>query len=267
MKKNKFKLIALDVDGTLLNDDHNLSHEVIQAVQEVNKAGSDIVLCTGRGPTGAIPVLYELGLQGTLIVHNGAAIIESESKEIVREFPMEQAELWPFIQYCRRHSIHFDLSNAFDMMLESIPEKARNMYDLHRVEPQIVRLDDGVRDDILKFTIFGSKEEIDQVEHDWHTIQSSLQPIRSGDLFMDVQHPAVSKGQALQSLAKYRGIEAKDILAIGNYFNDISMLKFAGLGVAVDNSPEKVKDAADEVGPSNNDHGVAHILRQYAYLS
>lgn len=266
MKQNKYKLIALDVDGTLLNDDHTLSPEVIKAVQDVNKAGSDIVLCTGRGPTGAIPVLYDLGLQGTLIVHNGAAIIESESKKIVRECPMDPKELWPFIEYCRKHAIHFDLSNAFEMMLEAIPEKARRMYELHRVQPQIVQLDDGVRSDILKFTIFGTKEEIDQVEQDWHTIQSSLQPIRSGDFFMDVQHPAVSKGQALQALAEYREIEAAEVLAIGNYYNDISMLEFAGLGVAVANSPQKVKDAADFVGPSNNDHGVAHILSKYAYL-
>jgi len=265
--KLKYKLIALDVDGTLLNDDHHLSKEVVAAVREVSEAGSEIVLCTGRGPAGARPVLYDLGLQGTLIVHNGGAIIDSESKKIVREYPMDPNELLPVIHYCRERGIHFDISNAFDMMLEAIPEKAQQMYDIHRVEPVVVSLDDGIRDDLLKCTIFGTKEEIDQVELDWEIIQSSLQPIRSGDFFIDVQHPQVSKGQALQSLAQYRGIEAKDVLAIGNYYNDISMLEFAGMGVAVANSPQKVRDAADAVGPSNNEHGVAHILRQYAYLT
>jgi len=92
-----------------------------------------------------------------------------------------------------------------------------------------------------------------------------LHLIRSGDHFIDIMHQDASKGSALLQFANSLGVKRERIMAIGNYFNDLEMIKLAGLGIAMDNSPREVKEAADGVTASNNEHGVAEALLKYAF--
>ncbi|MDQ6423313.1 Cof-type HAD-IIB family hydrolase [Paenibacillus sp. LHD-117] len=263
MKLN-YDLIALDVDGTLLTDDHLLPVEVKEAVRECARMGAEIVLCTGRGPIGAFPVLEELGLNGTLITHNGAATVEFEDRSILFQFDIAKDLVEPYMTYCRARGIHFDLNTAYEMMVESVTESAAEMYGLHKATPELRVFDQGLPDGLVKLSVFGTKEEIDAVQADWENEPLDLQLIRSGDLFIDIQHPEASKGGALRRLAEQRAVPRERILAIGNYFNDISMLEFAGLGIAMGNSPEGVKEKADLVIGTNNEGSVAEALRAYA---
>lgn len=96
-----YKLVALDVDGTLLNDEHEITEVTRNTVMEAARQGIEIVLCTGRGPLNSIPFMESMGLGGYVISHNGAATVEVETKRIVHQFGMEQAELDPFMTYCR----------------------------------------------------------------------------------------------------------------------------------------------------------------------
>lgn len=98
---------------------------------------------------------------------------------------------------------------------------------------------------------------------EWSEWPQKLNMLRSGDFFIDLMHKDASKGAALQKLAEKRGIPAENVMAIGNYYNDLTMLTFAGLGVAMDNSPQEVKDAADAVTASNNEEGVKLALEKY----
>lgn len=260
-----YDLIALDVDGTLLTDEHKLLKEVREAVREASEAGAQIVLCTGRGPMGALPVLEELDLSGVLITHNGAATVRSEDREVLFQYDIDKKDLTEFIAYCREQGIHYDLSTAFEMMVERVSDEARAMYAHHKVVPLETSFDQGLPDGLVKFTLFGTEEQMDKVQADWEGKPTHLQLIRSGDLFIDIQNPDASKGAALRQLAAERGIDREKILAIGNYYNDISMLEFAGLGIAMSNSPDAVKDAADLVAGSNNESGVAAAIREYAW--
>ncbi|MCR2803227.1 Cof-type HAD-IIB family hydrolase [Paenibacillus soyae] len=263
--KLKYELIALDVDGTLLTDEHKLPASVKEAVREASEAGARIVLCTGRGPMGAFPVLEELELSGVLITHNGAATVRSENREILFQYDINKDDLGEFIAYCREHGIHYDVNTAYEMMVERVTEEAKAMYAHHKVVPLEANFDTDLPDGLVKFTLFGSKEQMDFVQSHWEKRPAQLQLIRSGDFFIDVQHPEASKGTALRQLAAELGVRREDILAIGNYYNDISMLEFAGLGIAMSNSPDAVKRAADLVAGSNNEGGVADALRKFAW--
>ncbi|MCA0754637.1 Cof-type HAD-IIB family hydrolase [Paenibacillus sp. N4] len=260
-----FDLIALDVDGTLLRDDHVLTDAIRDSVREASSRGAEIVLCTGRGPSGALPVLEELELGGTVITHNGAATINADDRSLIHQFDMLPDDLQRFITYSREHSIHFDLNTAFDMMVESMTPEAESMYMHYRAQPAVLDFTAGLPAGLVKFTIFGSKEKLDIVQAEWASWPSQLQSIRSGDFFIDVHHAEASKGKALQQLAELRGISPDRILAIGNYYNDITMLRYAGMGIAMGNSPEEVKLAAKAVAPSNAEDGVAAALREYAW--
>lgn len=260
-----YDLIALDVDGTLLTDDHVLTEGIKETVREASARGAQIVLCTGRGPLSTIPVLEELGLGGILITHNGAVTINADDRTILHQFAMEPDHLLPFITYCRDRKIHFDLNTAFGMMTEGITPEAEAMYNHYQANPVIQDFKLGLPEGLVKFTVFGSKEKMDEVQQEWADWTPLLQSIRSGDYFIDVHHAEANKGRALQQFAASRGIDRSRILAIGNYFNDITMLQFAGMGIAMGNSPDEVKLAANAVAHSNSEDGVAIALREYAW--
>ncbi|MFK7696390.1 Cof-type HAD-IIB family hydrolase [Paenibacillus sp. HJGM_3] len=260
----KYKLIALDVDGTLLTDDHELTAPTIETIRQVNQAGAQIVLCTGRGPGNAIPVMEELGLQGAVITHNGAATIRTEDRSLVHQVPFEAAELEAFIRYCREHRVHYDYSTAFHLHIDTdLSEHLEEMYRKFQMTPFRVADVSRMEELAVKFTVYSpDKERVDQVEADWSQAGSRLRVLRSGDFFIDVMHAEASKGHALRALCGSLGIPREQVLAMGNYYNDIEMLQFAGWGIAMDNSPEEVKQAADEVTVSNNEGGVYRSLRR-----
>lgn len=261
----KYKLIALDLDGTLLDDDHRLSAGTIAAVRAVHERGAVIVLCTGRGPGNAIPVMRELGLEGTIITHNGAATIRTEDKALVHHFPFSREELIPFIEYCKSHRIHYDVSTPFHLHVDAEPEPyAMEMYRTFMIEPVVHSTLDSIQEEPVKFTVYAEdKTLLDRVESDWAGFRTRLSVLRSGDCFIDIMDPQASKGNALQKLAERIGIEPGEVLAIGNYFNDLDMIRYAGMGIAMANSPEAVKEAADEVTASNNDEGVRLALEKH----
>ncbi|MDD9265642.1 Cof-type HAD-IIB family hydrolase [Paenibacillus sp. GCM10023248] len=262
-----YRLIALDVDGTLLNDDHELTEQTIATIQDVYDQGSHIVLCTGRAPASTLPILQQLGLEGTMITHNGAATVHADERglELVNEFSFTLQEIAPMLTYVRQEGIHFDVCTSFNMYIERIGEYEKKMYEKFLISPKLVTDVSELGLPIVKFTLFGQPEVLDRVEREWNELKlyGDLRMIRSGDLFIDVMSAKANKGNALKALAADLKVEPSEILAIGNYYNDLEMMEFAGLGIAVDNSPEGVKAAADAVTASNNDEGVHKALVKY----
>ncbi len=261
-----FKLIALDVDGTLINDDHVLTDLTKKAVRSAYEQGCRIVLCTGRAPQSTLPILEELGLGGAVITHNGAATIDGSTREVlaVDAFGLEQ--IMPLIAYSRTNQVHFDANTVFHLYVESLTESEMSMYEKFFVKPLLLKRIEEINEPIVKFTFFGEKSVIDRMERDPQLHVSGLRIMRSGDAFIDVMAANVSKGHALKVLSQKLGIPREQILAIGNYYNDLEMLEFAGVGVAMDNSPEQVKLGADYVTASNNEDGVFAALSRYGLV-
>jgi len=258
----KYRIIALDVDGTLLNDDHALTPRVRESVRAASRKGAEIVLCTGRGSTSALSVLDELGLAGTLITHNGASIVDSVSRGVLFEQAISRQLAQRYIDDVRERGIHFDMNTSFDLFVNRLDEQTAQMYESLCARPILRTIEEGLPEHTVKLSIYAPKESLDAVEQAWRNWEHELQWIRSGIHFIDVQHPDAAKGKSLEKLAQRRGVPRDQVLAIGNYYNDIGMLEFAGHGVAMGNSPEEVKAAADEVALANNEDGVALVLER-----
>lgn len=266
MESMNYKLIALDVDGTLLNDDHEISEQTIQTIQEVASRGAEIILCTGRGPQNSIPFMEKMGLEGYVISHNGAATVKVDTKEIVHQFPMDAIGLDPYSDFCRSRGIHFDVNTAFEMFVDSVEGlqvEVRSMYENFLMLPSDLPAWSDLQDPVVKYTMFGESKVIDEAYQELSTWTHEFNMLRSGEYFIDLMHSDASKGNALKMLASKRGIQQEEILAIGNYYNDLTMLTYAGKGIAMDNSPLEVKAAADEITLSNNDNGVHAALVKY----
>ncbi|OAO89111.1 hypothetical protein AXX17_ATUG04370 [Arabidopsis thaliana] len=258
---------SLSPDGTLLNDDHELTPRVAEAVRKAAELGAEIVLCTGRGSQSALTVLSQLGLTGTVITHNGASVVDSLTREVLYEKAIASEEVERYLELSKERAIHFDMNTAFELYVSRLDEETSAMYERMLVTPIQRSESDGLPDRMVKISLFADKEALDALQSEWQHWDHGLQAIRSGDFFMDLQHLDASKGIALANWAQSRSIPREEVLAIGNYYNDIGMLQFAGCGVAMGNSPDEVKAAADEVTVSNNEDGVAVVLKEKLGLS
>lgn len=261
-----YKLIALDVDGTLLHDNHELSEENKDSIKAAASRGAELVLCTGRGPVSTMPLMKKMGLSGYVITHNGAVTVDTKTQEVIYQFPMDAEGLQPYVDYCREHGIHFDVNTAFGLYIDKADQmspKVRGMYDEVFLEPMNLPHWSELSEPVVKFSAFGDLDTMNELEKEWNTWNSPFYMVRSGDFFLDLMHKDASKGEALRRLAASKGIARENVLAMGNYYNDITMLTFAGKGIAMDNSPIDVKAAADEVTLSNNEDGVHHALEKF----
>lgn len=260
-----FHIIALDVDGTLLNDQYEITEETRQAVRAASDLGAEIVLCTGRGPANTVPVMERLGLQGVLITHNGAVTVKMPGSEIMAQESFRIEDLRGLVHYCRDQRIHFDVCTAKEMYIERWSDEEKAMYDKYMLSPRLVEDCLRMEEPIVKLTMFGSREQMDEVELELPktNVPGELHWSRSGAQFIDIMSRRATKGNALRKLAEQRNVPARCIMAIGNFYNDIDMIAFAGLGIAMDNSPDEVKAAADTVTASNNLEGVSKALYMY----
>jgi Cof subfamily protein (haloacid dehalogenase superfamily) len=260
---NNIKLIALDVDGTLVNDEHQLTTRVIEAVRTASQKGVMVALCTGRGPFNTLPVFEKLGINGYMLSHNGGVTCYSEPYRVLEQSTFHVAEVQTLIEYCRGQQVHFDLCAVEQLYCETIGEYEQKMYQHFLIEP--VLLDDVLHltEPIVKLTLFGERTHMDVVERDCANIPHGFNMIRSDERFIDFMLPNISKGAALARLCKRYEIAPEEVLAIGNYYNDCEMITFAGIGIAVANAPDDLKALADDVTTSNNEDGVYHALKKY----
>jgi len=256
------KLVAIDVDGTLLNDQYQITDRTKKSLARVREAGAKVILATGRGPGSCYPIIEELQLIDPMITHNGAVILETGTRKVKLEVGYKAAELFPIIQFCRERKLHFDVNTSLDMYIEGFSEDAEYMYEKFFMNPTRVSDASQIDSQIVKFTIFAKEHIIDNVFEEIKPLFPQWSIIRSGEMFIDVIHPRATKGFALQTLMNEYGIKKEEVIAFGNYYNDLEMLELAGIGVAMDNSPEPVKEKANRVTLSNNEDGVALVLEE-----
>ena len=258
-----FRLAAIDIDGTLLDDNYLLSNETKEAVHEAKNAGIEIVLCSGRAPKSVFSIMEQLEMDGFLITHNGAVTTHSETRDVINEQGFFVESLYSVVDYCKKAGIHTDFCTAFDMYTEKIDsDELYSLYSKYNMVPIIVDDVKNVKDKLVKFTLFSSEDILTSAQDELQKMNLSLQTIRSGPTFIDILHRYASKGIALKNLAHQLGVPMEKTIAIGNYYNDLDMIRVAGMGVAVANAPDDVQKQAKLVVPSNNENGVAQALKQ-----
>jgi hydroxymethylpyrimidine pyrophosphatase-like HAD family hydrolase len=185
-------------------------------------------------------------------------------RSLVWKVPLSRITGRPMLQYVRQANIQFDVCTAFDMYIEGLGDY-EDMYNKFMANPNILPDVTELKLPIVKFSLLSQPDVLDRVEREWNDqkLFGKLKMIRSGDVFIDVMNPAANKGNALKALADSWHIDAGQVMAVGNYYNDLEMMSFAGLGLAVENSPEGVKAAADGIVASNNDDGVYEAIAKY----
>lgn len=261
-----FKLVAIDLDDTLLDSGLSISGPCKTSIRAARKNGVIITLATGRMYSSALPYALQLGVDVPLITYQGALVKNSQTQQVLYYQPLDPDLAVELMEYFQAAGVHYHSYFDDRLCLESFSEEGMDYAQLAGVEPVIVSsLMDACRQgqEALKImAVDRDQERLLAMEKELKQIYgSSLNITRSKPYYLEIMNPKANKAQALKLLAEHFGIEQREVMALGDSYNDLEMIQWAGLGVAMGNAPAEVKRVADYVTASNEDNGVAEALQ------
>ena len=264
------KLVAIDMDGTLLNSKKELLEETKQYFKDFHKKETEtlLVLCTGRPETGIRPYLKDLGYleeNHYIISQNGANIYESRTGKRVMDAFLDSAAIQKWIELGKKHGISVmgagvDYYYCFDQEPTEWME-----FDVKLVSGKLKRIPtkESLNTDFYKILLMGDEEQLNEFEtfipQKW---RDEFYVVRSQKYLVEVLTKGVNKAFGLEKLAQKLNILPSEIAAIGDAANDVEMLEYAGLAIAMGNASEEVKAISDIVTDTNENNGVIKAIDQ-----
>ena len=273
MERN-IKMVVTDMDYTLLNKEKKISERNAKALKDAIDAGVHVVLATGRIFTSAVYFARELGIITPIIASNGAIIAESDLSEIYYEKPLPYDAGVRMIELCKERGLFCHLFTRDVIYTEKIINISERYDHWNNLMDEIDRIKIVVEPDLF-VTL---KREIKHVlkavvVNEDPTILAEIREeiLKTGLVTasqslpnnIEVMDKEVSKGNSVALLAKMYNLDKEEIMAIGDNENDISMIKFAGLGVAVGNAKKCIIDHAQYVTGNFDDDGVAEVINKF----
>ncbi|AYE38097.1 HAD family phosphatase [Companilactobacillus zhachilii] len=266
-----YKVIALDLDDTLLTSQKTISKQNKVAIKNALDKGIKVVLCSGRTHNAVIKFAKSLGISGKnqYMITNGGAIIENMTGEIMYQEMMSNTFYREFVAFVKKHKLHYNVVDnkgntytSYDTWLDkyTIMQAFENANGLYIKEP-----DDLPNNfEIVKAIINGSATELDEISDMVHArFDKNYFVVRTGLGFLEIFPKHVNKGNAIQELVDKLGISISDVIAMGDRDNDLPMLKIVGKGIAMGNALPEVKSAADFVTTDNNHSGVGIAIEKF----
>lgn len=240
----RYKLIALDMDGTLLNSEHEVSDENREWMFKALASGVTVMLSTGRGVQNVYPYVDKLQLPSPIVAVNGSEVYRAPRDLLLRHVMAAET-----IRELHAMAVRYD-TWFWAYAVEGVFNK-----DLWTNETDSQQW--------LKFGYYTEHDESREMILAWLREQGQYEITNSHPHNIEVNPLGVSKASGIAEVCKLLGISMDQVVAMGDSLNDMSMIREAGLGVAVGNAQEALKAAADLVTVTNNEHAVAGIIRDY----
>lgn len=267
-----YKLVVSDMDGTLLNSKIEISEYNKKIIQEAIKKGIIFVLATGRIYGSARVFAKQLELNTPIMACNGGIIRNSVDKEIIFEAPIDPEACHKVFEFLKRTNTYFhfygaDIFYTEKIKLESFEYSVWNqsLPEEDRIEmKEVENASDVLEYDKIYKILLHCKKDVKR-----HFYSNELSKISNMTLTsswfdnFEICGKNVSKGNAVKRFAEEMNISKDEIICIGDNQNDMSMIEYAGLGIAVENADEQVKKIADFIAPSNDDNGVGKVLERF----
>lgn len=288
-----YKLIAIDIDGTLLNSYGEVSKENKEAIKMVIDKEIDVVLASGRMPKAVLPIANEVCANKYLISGNGAAIYDIENDETIYSNYMTKEKVLEIIDICEKNSMFYNVYTNNVILTKSLNYNILFYHNENKKNPEDKKIKINITndiynyiknyegDDLLKITICDSDKMI------FNSIMNKLKTLRDIDVlevahmskkiikhgtedfeisyfYTEISNKNVNKWTAIEALIRKLGIKKEEVMAIGDNINDKEMIENAGIGIVTGNSSPLMKEIADKVVASNNESGVAEAIQRYA---
>ena len=263
-KMLKYRLIATDLDGTLLDSGGQIPDYAKEAVGEYHRLGGLFTIATGRMDGTAGRFAKELNVRIPIVTYNGGKVIDLNSGRVLSEafLNCEKAvEAYKALKRLNKDMVVYFgglpyVSGITDTILKYKKRINFEVYLIEDVHKVIVP-------ETKKILVIDPKGEFDLMKSIISKVfGNSLNCVVSDEEYFEILPVGVSKGRGLQTIADSLGIPMEEVIAIGDYYNDISMIRAAGLGIAVRNAKAEVLAAADYITSSNDENGVAQVVRK-----
>lgn len=264
-----YKLLVLDLDGTLTNTKKEITTRNRETLIHLQKQGTKLVLASGRPTYGIAPLADELQMDkfgGYILSYNGGEIIDWKTKEMLfaRLLP---DEVVPKLYECATQNKVAILTYDKECIVTETPDdpyvKKEAFLNKMQIRPSQHFLDD-ITLPLPKCLIVGEPERLIPIESELSVLlQGQISVYRSEPFFLELVPEGIDKAQSLAVLLDKLGIDREEMMAIGDGYNDLSMIQFAGMSIAMGNAQEPVKKAADWITLSNDEDGVAAAVERF----
>lgn len=255
------KLIAIDIDGTLIDDKLKVSQKTIDIIKDLKMRDIEISLVTGRAHAGAKKIMKQIGLDLPIISHNGCKVVLGDGREIKNcKFPIESVK--EVLDYGELNNL-YTLAFIDDIFYTNVESKINDKI-AHKIGVKykiVENLEKDIKEDINLLLIYFKKEITEKELNKFSYLDVETTTAIPGAV--EFIPKGISKAEGLKILKKHLNIKSENILAIGNSYNDLSMLEFAGKGIAMKNSDPLLLENFHNVSDfTNNEEGVYNILKQ-----
>ena len=284
-----YKLIAIDLDGTLLNSYGQISEKNKLALQKAQQAGAQIILASGRSSNSVKNLANDIGNNEYIICGNGSLIYDLQKEEIIYDKFIEKKKALQIIQICEQNSIYYNVYTENMVIAKTLDNNVLFYHQENANKPDSkktkINLVDNIyeyvenlkNENILKFTISDKSsiifnsiirklreikniDVLDVAHMTRKIIKSGTEDVSLEYFYTEITNENVDKWNALEWLANRLNVNKDEIMAIGDNVNDKMMIENAGMGVAMGNSAPYIREIADKVVASNNDDGVAEAI-------
>jgi len=264
---SNIKLLALDLDDTLLGADFQISAENCHSIRRAVASGVSVTLATGRMFRSALPYAKQLQIDLPLITYHGALIRTAAGEETLYHRPVPLKLARQVAAMAAAGNYHLNAYIDDELFVAEENEFSRYYQQLANVKVTAVGdLSVYLETAPTKLTIIGSDDRLAEIKKTLiENYGNELSIVISRPNFLEITDSLATKGQALHFLAEMQNIPREQVAAIGDSYNDLDMILYAGFGVAVANAREEVKLIADIITAKNTDHGVAVFIKQYLF--
>jgi len=269
-----YKMMAIDLDGTLLNSNKEISKQNKKYIKLAQEKGIRVLICSGRIYPGAKVFAHQLSIEDPLIVCNGAVIRDVKSEKVYYSNMLSKEDCNKVVDILNKEDIYFHTYIDDVMYAEKLDYSALyymlKSKDLRSDFCIDVKVVESVKEVIAKKNSKPSKivvmssesKDLSKVRNIVEDI-STVEVVSSNYDNFEVLNLGVSKGNALEIISRMFSIRKEEIIAVGDNENDYSMLEYAGFSVAMGNSEERIKDICDFVTRSNDESGVAYAIKKF----
>ena len=258
-------MLVLDMDDTLLTDDHTISDENKEMLFKAQELGVYVILASGRPTPAMTAYAKELQLDNSFMIsYNGAVITDLKEDKVIFEQTLTQEQIHELYDYSLKSNTHIITYVDGKIVSETNSEFIEIEKNITGLEHnKVLSFKDEVQSSAVKCILLEEPSYLKEVEKDLKVAMPHLSVSMSKPFFLEVAQNGIDKAASIKILAEKLDIHQSEIIAVGNAGNDLTMIEYAGLGVWVDNVTPELRDKGDVIVASNNNHGVAEVVRRF----
>ncbi len=266
---SNIRLVAIDLDGTLLNSSKELPAGTAEVFMEARRSGLKISIVTGRNACSVRALGKVLRFTGPHASSGGALVSGNGGRPVYTRHPLTLEDSRQIVEICRRWNLNLFFQNDRRILMENgdrhLKEVTRPYYPCFPQACNDILAELHFKP--LKATIYGESKDLESARIDFEHCGGCFHATTAGEEDIEITSAGVNKGSALREISAVTGIPLKNIMAIGDSPNDLSMFQEAGVAVAVANALPEVKAAAHVIAPSNDEAGALWAIRRLALMA